>query len=34
MVEFMQRRITITSQVYCETLKDDIVPFRTKRVEC
>jgi hypothetical protein len=31
MVEFMQQGITITSEVYCETLRK---PFRTKGVEC
>jgi hypothetical protein len=34
MVEFMQQGATKTSQVYCETLKNCIGPFRTKDVEC
>jgi hypothetical protein len=32
MVEFMQQGTTITSQVYCETLKkSSLEPFRNKR---
>jgi hypothetical protein len=34
MVEFMQQGTTITSEVYCETLKNCVGPFRTKVVEC
>jgi hypothetical protein len=36
MVEFMQQGITITSEVYCETLKRSAKgrPFRTKGMEC
>jgi hypothetical protein len=34
MVEFMQQGITVTSEVYCETLKNCLGPFRTKGVEC
>jgi hypothetical protein len=30
MVEFMQQGTTITSQVYCETLKNCLGPFRKK----
>jgi hypothetical protein len=33
-VEFMQQGTTITSEVYCETLKKTVGPFRTKGVEC
>jgi hypothetical protein len=33
-VEFMQQGTTITSEVYCETLKSCVGPFRTKGVEC
>jgi hypothetical protein len=33
-VEFMQRGTTITSEVYCEALKNCVGPFRTKGVEC
>jgi hypothetical protein len=29
MVEFMQQGTTLTSEVYCETLKKCVVPFRT-----
>jgi hypothetical protein len=34
MVKFMQKGTAITSQVYCETLKNCVRPFRTKDVEC
>jgi hypothetical protein len=34
MVEFMQQRTTIISEVYCETLKNCVATFRTKGVEC
>jgi hypothetical protein len=38
MVEFMQQRATMTSEVYCETLKKKkencVGPFITKYVEC
>jgi hypothetical protein len=34
MVEFMQQETTITSEVYCETPKNCVGPFRTKGVEC
>jgi hypothetical protein len=35
MMEFMQQGTTITSQVYCKTLKKKCIgPFRTKGVEC
>jgi hypothetical protein len=34
MVEFMQKGTTLTSEVYCEVLKNSIGPFRTKGVEC
>jgi hypothetical protein len=35
MVEFMQQGATITSEVYCETQKENCVGlFRTKGVEC
>jgi hypothetical protein len=34
MVEFMQQRTTVTSQMYCETLKTCMGPFGTKGVEC
>jgi hypothetical protein len=34
MVKFMQQGTTITSEVYCKTLKNNIGPFRTKGVEC
>jgi hypothetical protein len=34
MVEFMQQGTTITSQMYCETLKNCVGPFKTKGVEC
>jgi hypothetical protein len=34
MVEFMQQGITIMSEVYCETLKSCVGPFRTKGMEC
>jgi hypothetical protein len=33
-VEFMQQGTTITSEVYRETLKNYVGPFRTKGVEC
>jgi hypothetical protein len=33
-VEFMQQGTTITSEVYCETLKNCIGQFKTKGVEC
>jgi hypothetical protein len=33
MVEFMQQGATVTSEVYCKTLKNCIRPFRTKDVE-
>jgi hypothetical protein len=33
-VEFMQKRTTITQEVYSETRKDCVDPFRTKGVEC
>jgi hypothetical protein len=32
-VEFMQQGTTITSEVYCETLKNCVGPFRTKETE-
>jgi hypothetical protein len=34
MVEFIKQGTTITSEVYCKTLKKCIGPFRTKGVEC
>jgi hypothetical protein len=34
MVEFMQQGITLTSEVYCETLKNCVGLFRTKDMEC
>jgi hypothetical protein len=34
MVEFMQQGITIVSELYCETLKNCVGPFRTKGEEC
>jgi hypothetical protein len=34
MVELMQQGTKIISEVYCETLKNCIEPFRTKGVEC
>jgi hypothetical protein len=34
MVEFMQQQTTIMSEVYCETLKNFIRPFRTTGAEC
>jgi hypothetical protein len=34
MLEFMQQGTTITSEVYCETLKYCVGPFSTKGVEC
>jgi hypothetical protein len=34
MVEFMQQGTTITSEVYGETLKNCVGPFRTKGVGC
>jgi hypothetical protein len=33
-VELMLQRTTITPEVYCETLKICIGPFRTKVTEC
>jgi hypothetical protein len=33
MVELMQQGTTITSEVYCETPKNCVVPFRIKGVE-
>jgi hypothetical protein len=33
-VEFMQKRTTIAPEVYCETLKNCVGPFRTKGEEC
>jgi hypothetical protein len=33
-VEFMQQGATITSKMYCETLKNCVGPFRTKGMEC
>jgi predicted nuclease of restriction endonuclease-like RecB superfamily len=32
--EFMQQWTTITSEVYCETLKNCVGSFRTKFMEC
>jgi hypothetical protein len=34
MLKFMQQVTTITSEVYCETLKNCVGPFRTKGKEC
>jgi hypothetical protein len=34
MVEMMQQGTTILSELYCETLKNCVGPFRTKGVEC
>jgi hypothetical protein len=34
MVEFTQKRTTITPEVFYETLKNCIRPFRTKGMEC
>jgi hypothetical protein len=34
MVEFMQQGTTVTSEVYCKTLKICVGPFRTKGMEC
>jgi hypothetical protein len=34
MVKFVQQGTTITSEVYCESLKYCIGPFRTKGMEC
>jgi hypothetical protein len=34
MVEFMQKGTTVMSEVYSETLKNCIGPFRTKGMEC
>jgi hypothetical protein len=34
MVEFMQNGMAVTSEVYCESLKDCVGPFRTKYLEC
>jgi hypothetical protein len=34
MVEFMQQGTTLTSEMYSETLKNCVRPFRTKSVEC
>jgi hypothetical protein len=34
MVEFMQHGTPLKSEVYCETLKNCIEPFRTKGVKC
>jgi hypothetical protein len=33
-VELMQQGTTITSQMYCKTLKNCVKPFRIKVVEC
>jgi hypothetical protein len=32
--EFMQKGATASSQMYCETLRDYVRPFRTKGIEC
>jgi hypothetical protein len=34
MVEFMQQGTTITTEVYCETLRKFVGPFRTKGKKC
>jgi hypothetical protein len=34
MVKFMQKRTKITSELYCETLKNCVGSFRAKEVEC
>jgi hypothetical protein len=34
MMDFMQQGITIMSEVYCETLKNCVGPFRGKGMEC
>jgi hypothetical protein len=34
MVELMKQGTTITSEVYCETLKNCVGSFRKKDVEC
>jgi hypothetical protein len=34
MVEFMQQRTTIALEKYCETLKKQLGPFRTKGEDC
>jgi hypothetical protein len=34
MVEFMHQGTTVMSEVYCETLKKCVGPFRAKGMEC